>query len=132
MCLRRAGLLLALVVGVGCAAASQQVTALPVIDTVTPASGPAGTAYPIEITISGRTFTDTASVVTFGPVRMERVRSEANGTRIVFQAPKASPSTGEVPPAPLLPGTYELRVITGAGTSNAVSFALTREPGGSR
>src|SRR5688572_23866270 len=62
---------------VGCAAASQQVTALPVIDTVTPASGPAGTAYPIEITISGRNFTDTANVVTFGPVRMERVRSEA-------------------------------------------------------
>ena len=122
--------LLALILAASCAANSQQTSALPVIDAVTPGGGPAGTAYPIEVTITGKNFADTANVVTFGPVRMRPVRSDARGTRIVFHVPKEVPSTGEVPPSPLLPGTYEVRVTTAAGTSNAVPFSLTREPGG--
>ena len=99
----------------------------PVIDRLAPDSGPAGTAYPVEVTIVGRNFAD-SNVVTFGPVSIPGLPSTERGTRIVFLAPKESPSPGEVPPAPLAPGAYDVRVTTGAGVSDAVVFTLHREP----
>jgi Rieske Fe-S protein len=102
--------------------------ALPTISSVTPTSGPAGAAYPVELTISGKNFADSTNVVTFGPVTITSVRSTNGGTRIVVQAPKAMPSTGEVPPMPLMTGEYTVRVATTAGVSNPVTFNLTREP----
>jgi len=101
----------------------------PVINRVNPGSGPAGVAYPVQITIEGRHFADSTNTVTFGPVTLTRIPSTENGKRIVFFAPKELPSTGEVPPSPLLPGPYEIRVATFGGESNAVTFVLTREPG---
>jgi hypothetical protein len=100
----------------------------PSITSISPATGPAGTAYPIEVTIAGRNFADSTNVVTFGPVTLRAVRSTAGGTSIVFQAPKEMPSAGEVPPAPLLAGTYSVRVATSAGVSNPIVFVLGREP----
>lgn len=101
----------------------------PVIVRVNPATGPAGVAYPIRITIEGRHFADSTNTVRFGPVTLLRIPSTEDGKRIVFFAPKESPSTGEVPPSPLLPGAYPITVSTVAGESNAVTFVLTREPG---
>ena len=98
---------------------------VPVIAKVTPDSGPTGPAYPIEITIEGTGFTDSSNVVTFGPVTIKDVPSRESRTRIVMYVPKEMPSTSEVPPAPLLPGPYDVRVKTSAGISNAITFRLT-------
>jgi hypothetical protein len=126
--LRRAVATFGLVLAAACAAAGSAAPPEPVIDRLEPDSGPAGTAYPIEVTIIGRDFADSANVVTFGPVRLADLPSREGGTRIVFFAPKEEPSRGEVPPAPLLPGPHDVRVTTAAGTSNAATFTLT--PGG--
>lgn len=100
----------------------------PVIVSIAPVEGPAGVAYPIQVAVVGRNFADSANTVRFGMVSVAGVRSADGGTRLTFLAPKESPSTGEVPPAPLLPGRYRITVSTAAGTSNVVEFVLTREP----
>ena len=91
---------------------------------ISPDSGPAGPAYPIEITIEGTGF-DSSNVVMFGPLTVKDVPSRESRTRIVMYVPKEMPSSSEVPPSPLLPGPYEVRVKTSAGTSNALTFRLT-------
>ena len=100
----------------------------PVIERIEPTSGPAGTAYPIRLTIEGRFFADSTNVIHFGPVTLERLSSSNSGTRIELYAPKEQPSGGEVPPMVLQPGRYEITVSTAAGRSNAIPFTLTREP----
>ncbi len=99
----------------------------PFISALSPASGPAGVAYPIELTILGGNFADSNNVVTFGRVTLTAVKSMGGGTRIVVHAPKEMPSTGEVPPMPLMAGNYEVRVTTAAGASNTITFVL-RDP----
>lgn len=120
----------------GCTSAATQAKAArtvssepPIIERVVPASGPAGTAYPLQVTIEGRNFADSANTVTFGPVTLRGQPSSENGTRIVVHLPKEMPATGEAPPAVLQPGTYRITVSTVAGESNAVVFQLTPEPG---
>ena len=125
---------LGLALALGCKSSSARTAAqslpsdVPSLTAVRPDSGPAGTAYPIEITIEGLGFSDSLNVVTFGPVTVRDVRSRELRTRIVMYLPKETPSPGEVPPSPLLPGPYQLRVTTPAGTSNPITFRLTREP----
>src|SRR5262245_14029461 len=95
-------------------------SALPIIERVVPAAGPAGTAYPLQVTIEGRHFADSANTVKFGPVAVNNLPSTEGGTRIVLFLPKEAPSKGEVPPAVLQPGTYRITVTTSAGESNSV------------
>jgi hypothetical protein len=126
----RAAVILSLSVVAACASTSAESrSSAPVIDRIEPASGAAGIAYPIAVTVAGRNFTD-SNVVTFGGLTLRAVGSQNDGTRLTFQAPKEVPSSGEVPPAPLLPGPHEIRVATHAGVSNAATFTLTpeREP----
>ena len=117
----------------GCAPApAQQVAPVPsgpVITRLEPDSGPAGVAYPVRVTIVGRGFAPDANTVSFGPVVLTRLPSTDGGTRIVFFAPKEAPSGGEVPPAPLLPGPYQVTVRTAEGTSRPATFRLTEERG---
>lgn len=102
---------------------------IPVITRLDPASGPAGVAYPLRITIEGRFFDPESNTVRFGPVELSGVPSSDGGTRIVFFAPKKTPSPGEVPSAPLLPGPYDVTVTTAQGTSRPAVFTLTSAPG---
>ena len=90
--------------------------------------GPAGTAYPIEITITGTGFASAGNTVAFGGISIPDLVSSNGGTRIAFFAPKARPSTSEVPPFVLVPGQYGVTVTTPEGPSNAVNFTLTRGP----
>ena len=105
------------------ASAQAEPSAVLMIARITPDSGPAGPAYPIEITIEGTGF-DSSNVVMFGPLTVKDVPSRESRTRIVMYVPKEMPSSSEVPPSPLLPGPYEVRVKTSAGTSNALTFRL--------
>ena len=102
--------------------------AAPVIADIVPASGPAEPAYPIQATIRGSGFTPTGNVVNFGPVRLRALSSSDGGTTITFGVPKQMSSGGEVPPMVLLPGEYPVTVTNADGTSNAVTFTLTRTP----
>jgi IPT/TIG domain len=92
---------------------------------IVPASGPAGTAYPLQATIYGTGFMPAGNVVAFGPVKIADVAS-ANHVSITFQVPKLVASRSEVPPMVLTPGKYSVTVTTSAGTSNSLMFTLTR------
>jgi hypothetical protein len=94
---------------------------------ITPASGPAGEAYPLRATIRGTGFMPAGNVVEFGPLKIPDLPS-ADGVRITFQVPKLLPSRSEVPPMVLTAGDYRVTVSTPAGTSNALTLTLTRGP----
>jgi hypothetical protein len=123
-----AGLGMALTLG--CKSSSSRAAAqaapsdVPVIARIRPDSGLVGPAYPIEITIEGTAFSDSSNVVMFGPVTLKDLPSRESRTRIALYVPKEMPATGEVPPAPLQPGSYDVRVRTSTGTSNAITFRL--------
>jgi len=101
--------------------------ASPQLTDIVPSSGPAGPAYPLRATIHGTGFMPGGNIVEFGPVKIPDVPSN-DGTRIEFGIPKAIGSRGEVPPLVLPPGDYRVTVTTAAGTSNALTFTMTRGP----
>ena len=101
-------------------------SAAPAITGIWPSKGPAGDAYPIEVTLEGRGFAESGNVVIFGDIPSAPLDSSEGGTRITFWVPKEVPSTGEVPPMILSAGEYEITVTTPAGTSGSVRFTLTR------
>ncbi len=99
----------------------------PAIDRLEPASGWAGQAYPITVTIYGSHFTESDNTVTFGSIEIADRPSSNGGTQIVFSVPKVFPSRGEVPPMVLLPGEYDVRVTNANGTSEPAVFTLMRQ-----
>ena len=100
----------------------------PVIERVVPDRGPAGSDYPIRVTIEGRRFADSGNTVTFAAVATPDLPGTHDCTRIEMFLPKEGSTAGEVSPPPLLPGDYELTVTTPRGTSPPVRFTLT-DPG---
>jgi hypothetical protein len=96
----------------------------PTLSKLLPDNGPAGTAYPLQVTIQGTGFAATENVVQFGPMRLPGVPS-ADGRTIVFQVPKEMRGRGEVPPLVFGAGDYDVVVTTPAGASNALLFKLT-------
>ena len=99
--------------------------AAPRLIAIMPASGPAGQAYPLRATISGKGFMATGNVVQFGPVKLDGLASVDRRKKIEFSVPKIRPSRGEVPPMVIPPGDYDVTVTTKAGTSNALKFTLS-------
>jgi len=99
----------------------------PELTEIVPSSGPAGVAYPVHAIIRGTRFMATGNTVQFGPVQISDLPS-AGGNTIELAIPKGVPSRGEVPPRILPPGDYRVSVTTSAGTSNAVTFTMTRGP----
>jgi hypothetical protein len=118
--------LAALVSIVAAQAASAQANP-PTLIEIVPASGPAGSDYPLHVTIRGTGFMLGGNVVRFGPVTLPAV-SSPDGSGIMFYVPKVVPGGGEVPPAGLTPGDYPVTVTNSTGTSNALSFRLTHGP----
>ena len=97
----------------------------PVITKLSPSSGQAGEAYPIEVSIEGRGFAETGNIVTFGGIPSDELPASDEGTRITFWVPKEAPSPGEAPPMVLSPGEYPVTVTTPLGTSEPIMFTLT-------
>ncbi len=133
--LRYVGLFFALAIADGCAHGPSMDalpnTGHPIIDRIDPTSGPAGEAYPIDLTIYGSGFSEADNVVHFGPVTISSRPSTDAGTQINVAVPKIIESSGEVPPLVLQPGEYPITVTTARGTSEPVMFRLTREFSGS-
>lgn len=94
---------------------------------LSPKFGPAGEAYPFDVTVHGRGFTAFGNAVTFGPIVLRGVPS-ADGTTIVFSVPKLLPGKEDGSPMVLLAGDYRVTVATSTGVSNHVIFSLTRNP----
>ena len=118
-------------VGLACAQTPQTeapAPAGPVIESLSPTRGRTGTAYPIEITVTGTGFASLGNTVTFGDISIPDLASTEGGTRIMFFAPKERPGTGEAPPFVLMSGEYGVTVTTSQGTSNTVNFTLMRGP----
>lgn len=97
----------------------------PTIESLDPATGWAGQAYPITVAITGQNFAEFGNLVTFGSLEIDARPSSDDGRRIVFSVPKVMPASGEVPPMVLQPGEYEVRVTTTTGTSEPAVFTLT-------
>lgn len=108
----------------GTAAIGYSPAAKPSLAKLLPDSGPAGNAYPLQVTIQGTGFAATDNEVQFGPMRLTGIPSP-DGHTIVFQVPKEMPSRSEVPPLVFPADDYEVVVTTPAGTSNALTFKLT-------
>ncbi len=98
----------------------------PAIDRLEPASGWAGQAYPITVTIYGSHFTESDNTVKFGSLKIADRPSFSGGTQIVFSVPKVYPRSEHVPLMVLLPGEYNVRVTNANGTSEPAVFTLTR------
>ena len=111
--------------GVQAAGSGAEPDGRPVIASLSPSSGRAGEAYPIQVTIEGRGFAETGNIVSFGDIPSQGLPSAAGGTLITFWVPKEMPSTGEAPPMVLSPGEYPVIVTTPRGTSESVMFTLT-------
>ncbi len=109
-------------------------TGPPIIDRIDPTSGPAGEDYPIDLTIHGSGFGEADNVVHFGSVTISNRPSTNAGTQMTVAVPKMIDSGGEVPPMVIQPGEYPITVTTEHGTSEPVTFRLTRdlEEGSSR
>src|SRR5215207_2127423 len=99
---------------------SAQPTRPPELNQITPASAPAGQAYPVRATLQGAGFAPSGNVVEFGPVRISDLTS-ADGKQITFDVPKVMRSPGAAQQIVLIPGQYRVSVTTSAGTSNALT-----------
>jgi hypothetical protein len=94
---------------------------------IIPASGQAGAAYPMQATIRGQGFAATGNTIVFGPIALPNLPS-GDGSRITFTVPKVMPSRGEASPLVLNAGDYLVTATTSGGTSNAITFTMTRGP----
>lgn len=104
-----------------------QADSRPELVEITPSFGPAGIAYPLQVTLRGSRFLPNGNSVTFGPVTTSGLTS-TDGVRITFQVPKFVPGRGGIPPLVLTPGAYDVTVTTDTGGSDALVFTLTRDP----
>ena len=101
----------------------------PRIEAVRPDTVVARRGSVVEVVIVGRGFARGApgtNTLEFGGVRINGVPANASGTEIRLVIPENVSSRSEAPPEPLSGGTYNLRVITGAGTSNSVPVTVVR------
>lgn len=79
----------------------------------------------IWVDVQGRRFYAAHNSVSFGPVRLKDVASREGGTHLRFAVPTEFRSSGEVPPRRVGAGSYQIRVTTPLGTSNALTFTIT-------
>jgi hypothetical protein len=100
----------------------------PSISQITPGGGPVGS----EVTITGSGFASTGNTVKFGAGNLRSLTSE-EGTTLRFVVPDgldlcapdtAGPCPGSYPQ--VTPGDYAVAVMTRGGTSNSVTFTVTR------
>jgi hypothetical protein len=109
--------------------ARTEASAAPRIDAVHPDTVDARSGAVIEVVITGRGFAPGrpgANTLEVAGARITAVPANDNGTELRFVVPDVASSSSEAPPQRILSGTYSLRVITAAGTSNAARITVLR------
>ncbi len=119
--------------GVSCGLSSVEPSALsgppPALAQITPSSSAVNTS----VTVTGSGFAPTGNVVKFGRGYIRDV-SSPDGTTLRFNVPDGldlcapdtmGPCPGGFPE--VMPGEYEVAVITNRETSNALKFTVTRQ-----
>jgi hypothetical protein len=120
---------LAAVVLVACTAdSSVSPSSGPTITSLQPLAGPVGAV----VIITGAGFDNRANTINFGTSAYPNVAA-TNGTAIVFVIPAATnpPCRNVSPPceiasALITPGPYDVSVTNALGTSNAITFTVTK------
>lgn len=118
------------VLGASCAHSSIQPssTVAPALSQIKPTSSPVGAA----VTVTGSGFASTGNVVKFGKGYLRDIGS-ADGTTLRFSVPDGldmcapdgnGPCAGGYPQ--VMPGDYDVAVITQGATSNSITFTVTR------
>jgi hypothetical protein len=79
----------------------------------------------IAVDVTGCGFDPTQNAVRFGQVSLSSIRSDGDGTHLRFVVPLQVPSSGEVPPQRIGPGSYVVVVVTPRGVSDSLSFTIT-------
>lgn len=79
-----------------------------------------------EISIRGSGFAAGAArhAVSIGPITLDGVPADAQGSEIRVVIPERFSGPGGGPPRPLLPGTYDVSVRLGERTSNSLSLRV--------
>lgn len=95
----------------------------PHIDRLEPARATVAPGTPVEVLIFGSGFRPEGNAVLLGDVVIGELPS-GDGQRLRLVLPETFPPMGEVPPRRLGPGVYDIRVRTGAGTSNRTQLVL--------
>jgi hypothetical protein len=107
-------------------AASSQASA-PRIERLVPDSASVLGGRLVEVTIRGTGFAPGqpgTNTVDFSGMKLTSMSANAAGTEIRFMVPDRLVLGGEAPPQPVRRGSYEVRVITSAGTSNMAVFRI--------
>lgn len=104
-------------------AAAVVVSRAPHIDRLEPSRAPIAPGAPVQVMIHGSGFRPEGNLVLLGDVAIGEL-SSSDGATLRLLLPDALPSRAEVPPRRLVPGSYDIRVRTGAGTSNRKEFVL--------
>jgi IPT/TIG domain-containing protein len=102
----------------------------PAISQVTPVSGPVGT----RVTIRGTDFGAADNTVKFGSGYIGHLNSEDQGTTLRFTVPEGLElcPPGGAPCAvggafpPVVPGDYDIAVMSGGETSKPIKFTVTK------
>jgi len=120
---------LAAVILVACTAdGSVSPSSGPTISSLEPLAGPVGA----QVMITGTGFSDRANTINFGASAYPNIAS-ANGSVIVFVIPTATnpPCRNATPPCAIVsalitPGAYDVSVTSAQGTSNSITFTVTK------
>jgi hypothetical protein len=98
---------------------------VPHIDRLDPARAKFVPGALVQLMIIGSGFRPEGNVVLLGDAAIGELAS-GDGQRLRLVLPESFPPVGEVPPRRLEPGTYDISVRTGAGSSNRMPFVLER------
>ena len=116
------------VVVLGCHRSST--TGGPTLRSLTPNRADVGQGQVVDVIVNGHGF-DSLNTVSFGELVLRQV-PRLSATTLRFSVPLDDvqrPGRGEAPPARLPGGTYEVRVSTARGASNALRFTLLNGQG---
>jgi hypothetical protein len=99
----------------------------PHIDSISPSSGKIDPESVVEVALYGKGFAADGNTVQFDAATVDRSISENGGTVLKFIVPTMIPAHGKAQPHRVEAGTFMVKVLTPAGTSNAVRFTVRGE-----
>jgi hypothetical protein len=101
----------------------------PHIDRLAPDSVMLASGLVVEVAVRGHGFAPGKpgmNTVTVGDVELTNVPANDDGTEVRFVVPERAPSRGDAAPLPIDAGSYDVRIRTAVGLSNAMRLRIDR------